>query len=177
MAKNFSFANLFPGGRSKSAGRVDPKAQEDEDEEETSAQEDEEEEEASAQEEDEDEEASAQEDDEEDKEAQEDDEEDEDKAAAQLRGRRAERRRIASILSSDAVHPGNMAQAAELACGTDLSPKQAIAVLKTAPKPIGSSLAAAMAGRGPKPITTPAGGPAKGPSCADLMKKRFSKAS
>lgn len=166
MPKNFSFANLFPGGRSKSAGRINPKAQEDDEEEEPAAQEDDEEDEApAAQEEDEDEEA------------QEDDEEDEDMAAASDRGSRAERRRIAEILGSDAVNPGNFAQACAIACNTDLDPRAARRILKAAPEAGRTRLAAAMSGRGPKPITTPAGGPAKGPSCADLMKKRFAKAS
>lgn len=169
MAKHFSFANLFPGGRSKSAGRVDPKAQEDEDDDdqETSAQEDDEEETPPA----------AQEDDEEETSAQEDEEEDEDMAAANARGRRAERRRIAQILGSDAVSPGNFAQACAIACNTDLAPKEAVDILKAAPEAGRSRLSAAMQGRSPKAITAPADGTAKGPSCADLMRQRFSKAS
>lgn len=148
--RNFSFANLL-GGKKTRAENED--AQDDDDT--TTAAEDGDEEDQAAEDGSEDD----SEDDDTDAAAEEDEDDGEgDEASSFTRGRHAERRRIGAILSSDAVTAGNLPQALHMACNTDLKPAAAVEILKAGPAGGATRLAAAMSGRGPKPISSPGAG-------------------
>lgn len=165
MRNRFSFKNLLGGRAAKEEAMDDEKeAMEDEDK----AMEEGDEDKAKAEDMPEDDAAM---DDGDDK-AMDDEEEQEDaKASAEFRrgvkaGRKAERARIAGILA--AATPATMGQAAELACNTGVSARDAKAILAAAPK--ASRLDAMMRGNNPP---APKGGGADRANDPDTQASRI----
>ncbi|MEM9369550.1 MAG: hypothetical protein AAGA26_00200 [Pseudomonadota bacterium] len=157
-----SFANLMGRGRPKANDEGDGDAENDTAAEDTAADDDE----ASA---DDQTDGAAESDDGGDEAADGAGESDEEQAAY-ARGRAAERARIAAILSHASVGPHNIAQAAQIATGTDLSPEQAAKVLGAASP--GGSLGARLAAHDTALAPAGDGGRANSPSLKERAESK-----